>query len=59
MTEEPSEVGARPGYLIDFVSEIEVKDGPEERHGTQVFSRMLVDDYGYPISHLQTRPQHE
>lgn len=58
MTEEPSEVGARPGYLIDYVSGIEIKDGPEERHGTQVFSQMLVEDYGYPKSLLQTRPQH-
>jgi type I restriction enzyme M protein len=54
---EPLELGARPGYIVDYVSGIEVKDGPEEREATQIFSQTLVEDYGYPISHLRTRPQ--
>ena len=24
----------------------------------QVFARMLVEDYGYPKAHIQTRPQY-
>lgn len=46
------------GYLIDYISGKPVKDGPEERYAVQVFARMLVEDYGYPRSHIQTRPQH-
>ena len=48
----------RDGYLIDFISGKPVKDGPEEREAVQVFARMLVEDYGYPKTHIQTRPQH-
>lgn len=57
-TIEHAEDGARPGYIIDYVSGIEVKDGPEEREATQVFSRMLVEDFGYPREVLRTRPQY-
>lgn len=46
------------GYIIDFISGEYVKDTPEEREAVQVFSRMLVEDYGYPKSCLQTRPQY-
>lgn len=48
----------RDGYLVDYISGKNVKDGPEEREAVQVFARMLVEDYGYPKAHLQTRPQH-
>jgi type I restriction enzyme M protein len=48
----------KEGYLIDFVSGKHIKDGPEEREAVQVFSKMLVEDYGYPKAHIQTRPQH-
>ena len=48
----------REGYLIDFISGKRVKDGPEEREAVQVFARMLVEDYGYPKAHIQTRPQY-
>ncbi|MDQ7979137.1 type I restriction enzyme HsdR N-terminal domain-containing protein [Paraburkholderia sp. SARCC-3016] len=53
--EEP--VGPKEGYIVDYVSGRHVKDSPEEREAVQVFSRMLVEDYGYPLSHIQTRPQ--
>lgn len=53
------EIGAiKEGYLVDYISGKHVKDGPEEREAVQVFSRMLVEDYGYPREHIQTRPQH-
>ncbi|HCG05663.1 MAG TPA: N-6 DNA methylase [Desulfovibrio sp.] len=55
--EEVAESPARDGYLIDFISGKPVKDGPEEREAVQVFTRMLVEDYGYPKAHIQTRPQ--
>jgi len=48
----------KDGYLLDYISGRAVKDGPEEREAVQVFSRMLVEDYGYPKACVQTRPQH-
>lgn len=48
----------KEGYLVDYISGKHVKDGPEEREAVQVFSRMLVEDYGYPKENIQTRPQH-
>ncbi|MDR2745462.1 MAG: N-6 DNA methylase [Desulfovibrio sp.] len=48
----------KDGYLVDFISGRPVKDGPEEREAVQVFSRMLVEDYGYPKESIQTRPQY-
>lgn len=55
---EDIEPGIREGYLTDFISGKSIKDGPEEREAVQVFARMLVEDYGYPKAHIQTRPQH-
>src|SRR5689334_22378003 len=48
----------RDGYIVDFISGNAVKDGPEERDAVQVFAKMLVEDYGYPKTHIQTRPQY-
>lgn len=47
----------KEGYLIDYISGIQVKETPEEREAVQVFSKSLVEDYGYPKEHIQTRPQ--
>jgi type I restriction enzyme M protein len=44
--------------IIDYISGIEVNATPEEIEAVQVFSRQLVEDYGYPKEHIQTRPQH-
>jgi type I restriction enzyme M protein len=44
--------------IEDFVSGQLVRATPEETDAVQVFSRRLVEDYGYPKSHLATRPQH-
>ncbi|MBB6430596.1 type I restriction enzyme HsdR N-terminal domain-containing protein [Algisphaera agarilytica] len=52
--EDPS----KEGYITDFISGKSVRDTPEEREAVQVFSMALVQDYGYPKSHIQTRPQH-
>ena len=43
--------------ILDFVSGVRVKATPEEVEAVQIFSRILVNDFGYPVSHLKTRPQ--
>lgn len=47
----------REGYISDFISGTLVRDTPEEREAVQVFSMALVNDYDYPRTHIQTRPQ--
>ena len=47
----------KDGYVIDFISGQEVKATPEEIEAVQVFAKQLVEDYGYPKDHIQTRPQ--
>ena len=44
--------------IIDYISGIELNGTPEEIEATQVFSRMLVEDYKYPKECIQTRPQY-
>ena len=44
--------------IIDFVSGIAVMATPEEVEATQPMAAQLVEDYGYPKSHMRTRPQH-
>jgi type I restriction enzyme M protein len=48
---------ASTGYLNDYISGKRVRATPEEVEAVQVFSRRLVEDYGYPRAHIQTRPQ--
>lgn len=45
-------------YIIDYISGVEVKSTPEEVEATQVFSKILVEDYKYPKENIQTRPQY-
>ena len=47
----------REGYIEDFISGIQVKETPEEIEAVQPFSKILVDDYGYPKENIVTRPQ--
>lgn len=47
----------KDGYIEDFISSIPVRATPEEVEAVQVFSRILVEDYGYPRGLIQTRPQ--
>jgi type I restriction enzyme M protein len=49
----------KEGYIIDFISGQEVKATLEEVEAVQVFAKQLVEDYGYPKSHIQTRPNGE
>lgn len=59
---EVLEDGDRPapleqGFIPDYVSGEPVRATPEELEAVQVFARRLVEDYGYPKDHVQTRPQ--
>lgn len=47
----------KEGYVLDYISGTSIKATPEEVDAVQVFSRRLVEDYGYPKSQVQTRPQ--
>lgn len=51
------EIIPKEGYILDYISGIEVKASPEEIEAVQVFSRILVEDYNYPKDYIQTRPQ--
>jgi type I restriction enzyme M protein len=50
--------GIAAGYLKDYVSGLTVRATPEEVEAVQVFARRLVEDFGYPKSHIITRPQY-
>lgn len=43
--------------MIDYISGIEVRATPEEENAVQVFSKILVEDFGYPKEQIRTRPQ--
>lgn len=47
----------KDGYILDFVSKIQVKATPEEIEAVQVFSKQLIEDYEYPKELIQTHPQ--
>lgn len=57
-TEATSPPEPREGFIADFISGEQVRATPEEVDAVQVFSRRLVEDYGYSRSQVQTRPQH-
>ncbi len=44
-------------YITDYISGERVKAGPEEVEAVQIFSRRLVEEYGYDKAQLRTRPQ--
>lgn len=48
----------KDGYIFDYISGEQVKATPEEIEAVQVFSKILVEDYGYPKTQIQTRPQY-
>lgn len=57
-TEDSSGVFSESAGLIkDFISGVNVRATPEEIEAVQVFSRRLVEDFGYPKEHIITRPQ--
>lgn len=48
----------KAGYISDYISGAPVRATPEETEAVQVFIKRLVEDYGYPKAHIQTRPQY-
>ncbi|MDO8997802.1 MAG: N-6 DNA methylase, partial [Sediminibacterium sp.] len=44
--------------IIDYISGVEIVATPEEVEAVQVFSKQLVEDYGYKKEQIQTRPQY-
>lgn len=48
----------KEGYIIDYISGLQVKETPEEVEAVQPFAKILVDDYGYPKEYVRTRPQY-
>jgi len=47
----------KEGYIEDFISGLPVRATPEEVEAVQVYSKILVTDYGYPKTYIQTKPQ--
>src|SRR5580700_10100321 len=43
--------------IKDYVSGRMVRATREEREAVQVYSKRLVEDYGYPAKRIQTHPQ--
>lgn len=44
--------------LIDYISGEEVNATLEEIYAIQLYSKILVEDYGYPKEMIQTHPQY-
>ncbi len=53
----PDPATIKRGKIRDYVSGRMVQATPEELEAVQVMSRRLVEDFGYPVEHLRTRPQ--
>lgn len=53
----PDPATIKRGSIRDYVSGKMVAATPEELEAVQVIARRLVEDFGYPKEHLQTRPQ--
>ncbi|MDE0472483.1 MAG: N-6 DNA methylase [Ekhidna sp.] len=43
--------------IVDFISGFEIKSTPEEVEAVQIFSKQLVEDYGYSKKQITTHPQ--
>lgn len=56
MTTDPTH--SNDNTIVDFISGLAVRNTPEERDAVQPFAKLLVEDYGYPRTRLQTRPQY-
>ena len=52
----PAVSSASQNTIIDFISGQSVSATREELEAVQVFSKILVDDYGYPKTHIRTAP---
>ena len=43
--------------IMDYITGSFVRATPEETEAVQPFVRILVEDYGYPVEHMQAQPQ--
>jgi len=50
-------MATKSNKIVDFISGIEVQATPEEIEAVQVFSKQLVEDYGYSKKQITTHPQ--
>ena len=57
LPDQPAQIPKR-GFLRDYVSGKHIRSTPEQTDAVQLLSRRLVEDYGYPRTHLQTQPQY-
>lgn len=48
--------GSEGDKIIDYISGQMVEAGPEEVETTQPFSKLLVEDYGYPPNTYRRAP---
>lgn len=46
------------GYIFDYISGKRVKATPEETEAVQIFSKRLVEDFGYDKNQIVTHPQY-
>ena len=44
--------------IKDYISGINIKASPEEIDAVQPYSKILVEDYDYPIDYIITHPQY-
>ncbi|MEY2453582.1 MAG: type restriction enzyme protein [Acidimicrobiaceae bacterium] len=54
---DDADIELRVGYVEDFISGLPVRATPEEVDAVQVMARRLVEDFGYEVAQIQTRPQ--
>lgn len=50
-------MATKSNKIVDFISGLEVQSTPEEIEAVQVFSKQLVEDYGYSKNQIITHPQ--
>lgn len=55
--DDPTAAPSTATQVTDYISGRNVRATPEEVEAVQVFARRLVEELGYPKSHVQTRPQ--
>ncbi len=58
MTEAVTATKSPRVYITDYISGLQVEAKPEETEAVQIFSRRLVEEFGYPKEFIQTRPQY-
>ena len=50
-------MATKSNKIVDFISGLGVQSTPEEIEAVQVFSKQLIEDYGYSKKQITTHPQ--